>query len=58
MPKTCANCHWLEADYEDASDGAWMNRPYTVCRARNAVSNLRQFPFTKTDCGEHKPKSS
>lgn len=22
----CANCHWLEADYEDASDGHWMAR--------------------------------
>lgn len=56
MTKACANCRWFEADYEDASDGAWMGKPYVACAARDGVSNLRQFPFTKTDCGEYKPK--
>lgn len=51
MPsKSCADCEWFEADYEDASDGAWMSKPYMVCRARNGVSNLKQFPFRKTGC--------
>ena len=58
MPKDCANCKWFEADYGDASDGAWINKPYTVCRARNGVSNLKNFPFRKTECETFQDKSN
>ena len=56
--KSCLDCKWLEDDYEDASDGAWMNKPYTVCRARNGVSNLRQFPFKETNCTDFRENAT
>lgn len=54
MPKSCATCHWLEADQEDGNEG--MGAHYIVCRGRSGVSNLKQFPFKKTNCADHRLK--
>jgi hypothetical protein len=56
MSKSCLNCQWFEADKEDGNEG--QGQWYAVCRARNGVSNLRQFPFRKTDCPQHRDQSN
>jgi len=56
MPKSCLNCHWFEADQEDGNEG--MGEWYTVCRGRNGVSNLKNFPFKRTTCATHRLKES
>jgi hypothetical protein len=50
----CLTCRHYEADQEDGNegDGEW----YTVCRARNGVSNLKQFPFRRTNCAMFETK--
>ena len=50
----CADCKHYEWDDED-SDGHIVGS-WNWCGARNGVSNLKQFPFRKTDCPTFKPK--
>ena len=54
MTNSCHDCHWLESDQEDGNDG--MGRFYVACRGRNGVSNLKQFPFRKTNCKDFRIK--
>ena len=51
---SCLNCKHCEQG-EETSDGHVID-VWVACRARAAVSNLKQFPFRKTDCRSYERK--
>ena len=51
---SCLDCRHHEQG-EETSDG-YVIDVWFACGARNAVSNLRQFPFRKTSCRSFEPK--
>lgn len=59
MRVSCADCRHLSYEIEDMSDGHWMSTSNQgfVCGARHGVQNLKQFPFSKTQCEKHEARA-
>lgn len=56
MSKSCTDCRHYEYDWDTDSDGYFLG-DWAACRARNGVSNLKNFPFRRTECETFQEKS-